>query len=354
MGVTNTQTLTLSGTITNAGNFTKTGAGTLSLSGSNIYDGVTTISKGQISVSSSAALGSTVGNTVINETGSTTTGGRLSLSGNINTPENIFITGTGSPSGCAILNSGGVNTNSGLITLDGSASGLTYLLQVFSGTLNVNGGVTRSGANINSATIALNPNTALNINNNPYNNNGGQLTIGVFAGGGTVFLGVVGNNFAPVINFTNTLKLGVTDAVANNVTLIIGQYIGSNGGATGGLDMGTLDLNGYNQTFGGFFGAPNSSANPSTGSYRVVTNSSATSDSMLTVGNNNVSGDFDGVIKDGAHKVSLTKIGSSSLTLRGASTYSGATTIGAGSLVLTNNGSMANSIPVGNVTRLTH
>ena len=324
VGVGASQTLTLGGVITNTGSLTKVGAGTLALTNANTYDGVTTISNGQVSIASSAALGSTVGNTVINDTGSTSTGGRLSISGSINIPENIFITGPGSSSGSAILNSGGVNTNSGLITLDTNA---VYFFQIFAGTLNLNGGIIRSGTNVNTANMAASAGSFLNINNSPFNNNGGGLSIGQsFASGGTVFLGVAGNNFVPTIQYNNTLKMGATDAFTNSATLIIGAYI-SNGQTTAGQDAGILDLNGYNLTINGLFGAPNGTSNPSAGSNRVITNSSAISDSILTVGRNSGSVDFDGVIKDGAtHKLSLTKLNGSGMTLRGANTYSGATT----------------------------
>ena len=110
-----------------------------------------------------------------------------------------------------------------------------------------------------------------------------------------------------------------------------------NGGNGGNA---TLDLNGFNGTINGL----NSSG---TSSQAFVTNSSTTAASSLTVGDNNASGSFGGVIQDGASKaISFTKIGGGSQTLSGANTYTGATTVSGGTLTVLSSGSIANSASI--------
>lgn len=111
------------------------------------------------------------------------------------------------------------------------------------------------------------------------------------------------------INVGSTLQVGGSNA---NVL--------PNGAGTGAVVVyGTLDLNGYSPTVGGLGGSG------------TVTSGIAGT-STLNVGNNNVWSTFAGVIQDGAGTVALTKIGTSTLTLTGANTFSGGTTIVAGIL----------------------
>jgi autotransporter-associated beta strand protein len=86
----------------------------------------------------------------------------------------------------------------------------------------------------------------------------------------------------------------------------------------------TLDLNGFNSTIGSL-----------SGSGTVLNNGSTPA--MLTVGNNNTSTLFSGVIEDGA-SLQLIKSGTGILTLTGTNTYTGGTTINSGTLQLGNGG----------------
>jgi fibronectin-binding autotransporter adhesin len=62
----------------------------------------------------------------------------------------------------------------------------------------------------------------------------------------------------------------------------------------------------------------------------------------LTVGNNNATSTFDGVIQNGdATAVALTKTGSGTLSLTGSNTYTGPTSVNAGTLMV--NGSLGNT-----------
>lgn len=96
----------------------------------------------------------------------------------------------------------------------------------------------------------------------------------------------------------------------------------------------TLDLNGFNNTIGSISG---------TGT--VVNSGSA--NATLTAGQDNTSTVFSGVLEDGpTATLSLTKVGTGTLTLAGANTYSGETIVNGGTLNIT--GSIAGAETVVN------
>jgi autotransporter-associated beta strand protein len=97
----------------------------------------------------------------------------------------------------------------------------------------------------------------------------------------------------------------------------------------------TLDLHGFSNTIGSL-----------SGNGTVLNNGGATA--TLTVGNDNTNTTFGGVLANGTGVLQLTKSGTGVLTLTGANTYTGGTTISSGILRL-GNGGTTGSI-VGNVT----
>jgi autotransporter-associated beta strand protein len=132
--------------------------------------------------------------------------------------------------------------------------------------------------------------------------NGSTLTLS--SSGGNTYSGTT------TIESSATLKGGATNAFSAN-------------SATGVQTAGTLDLGGFNQTVSSL-----SDGGVSPGG--TVTNSGA-ADAVLT--NQGVSSTFSGVIQDGAHKTGLTQNSAGhTLTLSGANTYSGPTTVQAGTL----------------------
>ena len=86
-----------------------------------------------------------------------------------------------------------------------------------------------------------------------------------------------------------------------------------------------LDLNGFNNTIGSLSGNG------------TVTNSGAAT-AILTVGNDNSNTTFAGILEDGTGVLGLTKTGTGTFILTGNDTYSGGTTISAGTLQLGNGG----------------
>jgi autotransporter-associated beta strand protein len=313
--------------------FSKTGTGTINLSGNNSYDGVTNISVGVLAISSSTALGSATGGTSIAATGSTTTGGQLRLNGDIALAENITITGTTEAGSFArvIDSTSGTNTLSGSITLVGTGQ---VRLGPAAGTLQFGGSIARSGTDVGPLMLA--PATgATVIIAQPIDTNGGNFNV---TGGGTVELNAISTDLGNTAIFFGAsspngpvVKLGAHHALPTTRNITLGSNSTSNG-----ADKGTLDLAGFNQTINALIGIQGTGATPSAASTRRVTNSAIGTISTLTVGNANGSGTFHGLIEDGAGKVSLIKTGSGTLTLPTAHTYTGDTAVTGGTLSIAN------------------
>jgi autotransporter-associated beta strand protein len=115
-----------------------------------------------------------------------------------------------------------------------------------------------------------------------------------------------------------TLNAGVVDMVDNATSVDV---------------TGTYNLN-FNDTINGLSG---------TGTVSTSTVGAKT----LTVGSSNSSSSFSGVIEDGSGSINLIKAGSGTLTLSGTNTYTGSTTINAGTIDVSgqlNSGNYAGAI----------
>lgn len=128
------------------------------------------------------------------------------------------------------------------------------------------------------------------------------------AGTGTLILNVANTYTGTTSVAAGTLKLGAAGVIAD----------------TSALDVaGTFDMNAKNETVGSLAGAG------------TVT-SSAAGAITLTVGGDNTSTTFSGLLEDGSGTVSLTKAGTGTMTLSGANTYAGTTTLSSGTLLASN------------------
>ncbi|MCX7414566.1 MAG: autotransporter-associated beta strand repeat-containing protein, partial [Planctomycetia bacterium] len=118
---------------------------------------------------------------------------------------------------------------------------------------------------------------------------------------------------------------GATTVEAATVLSLAASDQLPNGGSAGNVALnGTLRFNGFSDTINGLSG---------TGTVDGVSGTST-----LSIGDNNATGTFAGVLRNsGVNAVlGLTKLGSGTLTLSGSSTYSGSTRVNAGMLLLAN------------------
>ena len=244
------------------------------------------------------------------------------------------------------LNSGGALTNANTLTVDGTSSAL-----------NIGNGTSTS--TVSAATVTLSTASArLNVNS-------GRLTAlaagAMVSGSGEIVLngaGFFSTAFASTITsgkisgvgsltkegagkltLTNTASNTYAgDTIITNGTLQVGTgavTIIPNGVGVGNVVMnggatvaGVLDINDFNIAINGLSGTAGTVLG------QVVNNGSAAL-RTLTVGNNDVTAAFAGLIKNnttGTGTVALTKVGTGVQTLSGANTYSGLTTVNAGTV----------------------
>ncbi len=122
-----------------------------------------------------------------------------------------------------------------------------------------------------------------------------------------------------VVNYTQgIITLGANDQIPNGI-----------GKGNLSITLGTFNMAGFSDTVNGLSGAG------------TVDGVSGTP--TLTVGDNDQTSSFTGVIKNTASTLAITKIGNGIQTLSGANTYTGNTTINAGTLKLNAASSIANS-----------
>jgi autotransporter-associated beta strand protein len=192
------------------------------------------------------------------------------------------------------------------------------------------GGVLQLGAT--SAALTIGPEGTLNLHGGlvqllattSFVNNGVLMFTAPVPANAPVTAGVTGTGIV-IFDLTGTITVASNNIYSGATILTAGTL---QAGSTGALSPNSaftvnsvLDLHGFNNTIGSL-----------SGSGLVLNNGSAAA--ALTVGNNNTSSSFNGVLKDGISPLQLIKIGTGTLTLTGTNTYTGGTTISAGTVQL--------------------
>lgn len=310
------------GKISGATGVAKGGAGTLTLGTTNDYTGATAVSAGKLVVSNASSLGTVVSGTAV-ASGATL---ELSVAGTVSEPLALAGAGVGGTEGA--LRSTLSATVSGPIALSANAS-----IQSANGVLTLSGGVSL-GAGVNAKTLTL-------------DNSGSNLVVSAspIAGDGAVIrTGPAATTFSVAGTYTGgteqqgsgELVAGVSEPFGSGLLKLAGGTLRSSGATpaadrsysmpvelAGDCTLGSATQTGI-QTF-------------NTGAWTL-----SGGDRTLTV---NADVIINGAVKADAPGRTFTKAGSGKLKLSGLNTYSGITTLEAGTLEVSTIGNFNSGVP---------
>ena len=326
---------------------TKTGNGTVTLSGANTYSGLTTISAGTLELDNRLAVqNSTVSNLVHGGLVFSSVTNRYVLGGLAGTG-NIGLTNTaGSLLGLSVGSNGSNTTYSGQLSGDGSLTKTGNGTLILSGMNNHTGGTVISGGTLSvgadgnlgnaSGPLTLDGGTLLSTASFGTSRTISNLAAGTFAVANATTLrvdGVIAGPGSLTKVGGGTLSLTASNTFTGNFLMQDGALVVSNQYA---LQNNTLDFTGGAVTFG---------ANISTfsvggleGNQNLALTDAGGAGIALAVGGNGDSTTYSARLSGTG---SLTKVGGGTLTLTGNNNYSGATVVSSGKLVV--NGSLLTS-----------
>lgn len=330
--------VTIGSVISGSNGLTMSGPGKLTLNGTNTLTGVVTLTGGTLRATVAGALGA--GTLSIG-------GGTLELATNngasFNRNTTVTANATIKSDRAAADNGAGATQTLGTLSMGGQTLTIDRGGNVGSGTTGITfGAVTLTGA----PTFTVNANSVLTLASI---SSGAAQNITINGAGDTTVSGAIATTTGSItksgngilsLSGTNTFTGGLT-INAGTVTLGSTAALNSTAGSQNSIvfgsgSTGTLSLNGNNATIASL----SSNNNPGT---PVVQNANA-SGATLTIGNSgNADSSFAGVIQDGAGggTLGLTKEGTGTLTLSGANTYTGGTTLNSGTLKLSGAGALA-------------
>ena len=305
VNVNSSTALTYGGIITGSGALTKTGSGSLILSGANTNAGAINVNAGTLKISNNSSLGTTDAATVISD------GANLEVTSAITSSEAITINGTG------VSNSGAIYSSHS------------------SGTANLNGTITLgsdSTIKVNDGNLTFGGSITAGSNNYDLTFTGGSGTIRTSSG-------MVLNTGSLTMSASGTLFGEQTSNYSGGTTITSGalQYGNNNAFGTGAISMTggkfyTTDASDFtideNMNLQGSITLGNSGDNNRitfSGTNTLTDNTTVSIESDITIN----------AITDGSNSYNFTKSGSGTLILAGNSDYNGTTSISAGTLTVT-------------------
>jgi autotransporter-associated beta strand protein len=325
-----TGTLTYGGVISGTGSLAKIGTSTLTLTGNNTYAGGTTINAGTLAVSSDANLGAA-------SSGLTFGGGTLRFDAGFTLNRDVTLNSSG----------GTFNTSGNTATLGGTISGVGGLTKSGAGTLTLTGTNTYQGnTTISGGALAVSSDVNLGA---------ATGTLNLRTGGALQFLA----NFTSDRNVTIGPGNAVFDTNGHDATLTGAISVGSGTTELHKIGAGTLTLTG-NNTYTGQLqinagtliltgdNQPSITATPiSSGATLQIGNGggtgsltgNVTADGLFIINRSNAY-TFGGVISGAG---SFVQMGAGTTTLAATNTYSGGTTISAGTLAVSADANLGNT-----------
>ena len=297
--ITNNGNNTISASIVSTNGLNIYGSGDLTLSGANTYSGPTIINSGVLEYGSGAAVSTS----------------RITVP---NGSEVYFDSGCAGATISAPMTISGVGVNGGALHTFVPGGAITFTGPI---TLAANSQIYgQSGA---SSTINLN---SIISGNYAVTFFGGDVVPGT-TDQDTFVLGAA-NTYGGATYITNYGASAEVQLSGGNNRLPTGTTVYMSAGAYDPANSSLLDLNGHNQTLA------NLQDGPVTAGIRSVLSSSGPG--TLTLSNAMFSGTLDG-------QLALTKVGAGTVTLSGASTYSGPTVISAGTVALSGSGTLGSA-----------
>jgi|GEM_PF-1223577 len=362
--------LTLSNALSGSGNLTKSGSGTLILSGNNsAYSGDMIVSEGTLFIASASGLGtgnlelaggmllttgstvSLAGNVFLDTDGATfyTNGGDLILSGVISGAGSLTKSGTGT------LTLSGTNTYAGATTISGGTLRISS-----AGNLQGTSGVTLAGGTLQATSpLTLGKSIALGSGGGTFEvaNSGDTLILsgGVSGGGsltkaGSGTLNLTGNNtYTGGTNINGGTVSIVADAnlgdasgglIFNGGTLQIGADIVSSRDVTLNAGGGTFDTSGHNLTLNGTVSGSGGLTKTGVGTLTLSGDATYTGPTSIQAGTLSLGGSCSSSSIDVASSATLNFAPSKTVTYAGSITGSGhVTKTGAYTLTLSGDNS---------------